>query len=233
MNLFQRISRLLAANINHMLDKAEDPEVIIKQIVREMEEGVAELRRETVRAVALRKQLEKKVHASEQRAHDLEEKARAALSEGDEQMAREFVRKRLTARKECDVLAVECATASEAAERFRNDLSDMEKKLGEALRRKEDLIRRSQSARARLRGEEAAARSAVSMGSLDSAIDALESGEGAFESLEAMILRHESEAEAVRELRPEDNRQEVEFQQSMEDRAVEKELQRLREQERK
>lgn len=228
MNLFQRISKLLSANLNHMLDKAEDPEIIIKQIIRDMEESVAELRRETVRAVAWRKQLEKKVLASGKGADDLEEKARIALSEGDEAMAREFVRKRLNAGNERSALAAELATASEAADKFKNDLTDMEKKLGEALRRKEDLIRRSRTAEARLRGEEAAAKSSASMGSLENALNALEPGADAFKSLEDVILKLESEAEAVRELRPEGDRREAMLQQSVEDRAVEDELRRLK-----
>ena len=63
MKLLERASKLLKANINHMLDAAEDPEVMIKDLIREMDESVAELRRETVNAVARQKQLENKVQA--------------------------------------------------------------------------------------------------------------------------------------------------------------------------
>ncbi|MCA9436937.1 MAG: PspA/IM30 family protein, partial [Candidatus Omnitrophica bacterium] len=61
MNLIERISRLISANINHLLDQAEDPELMVKQMIRDMEGSIVELRRETVRGVARVKQIEKQI----------------------------------------------------------------------------------------------------------------------------------------------------------------------------
>ncbi|MCP3978983.1 MAG: hypothetical protein GY716_06575 [bacterium] len=43
MSLMSRASKLLKANVNHLLDSAEDPEVMIKELVRDMEESVGRL----------------------------------------------------------------------------------------------------------------------------------------------------------------------------------------------
>ena len=64
MSVFGRISKLISANINSLLDQAEDPELMVKQLIRDMEESIIELRRETVRAVARQKQLEKQIQAA-------------------------------------------------------------------------------------------------------------------------------------------------------------------------
>jgi phage shock protein A len=74
MNLLERISNLITANINYLLDKAEDPEVMVKQLIRDMEGSIIELRRETVRAVAREKQIQKQIKASVDLIEELEGK---------------------------------------------------------------------------------------------------------------------------------------------------------------
>jgi hypothetical protein len=91
MGLLERANNLLKANVNHLMDKAEDPEVMIKQLIRDMDEAVGELRRETVNAVAREKQLKNKVKAAGQRTADLEKKAALALDHDNEELARKIL----------------------------------------------------------------------------------------------------------------------------------------------
>ena len=99
MNIFQRISKLMSAEINNLLDKAEDPEVMVKQIIRDMEESIIELRRETIKAIAQEKQVEKKLSLEKGAVGDLETKAGKALEMNDETLARQILTRKLDVEK--------------------------------------------------------------------------------------------------------------------------------------
>ena len=130
MNIFQRISKLISANINHMLDAAEDPEVMIKQLIREMEESIIELRRETVKAIGQKKQLEKKIHMAKGHSGVLENKAALALEDGDEEFARTLLAKKLDADANVVSLENELHLAAELAEKMKADLAKLEDQFG-------------------------------------------------------------------------------------------------------
>ncbi|NLT65468.1 MAG: hypothetical protein GXX84_02555, partial [Acidobacteria bacterium] len=123
MKILARMSRLISANINHLLDQAEDPEVMVKEIIRNMEESIIELRRETVKAVASQKQLQKQIQTARELIADLEEKARLVLKKNDEELARRVLAKKLHTEKTVGTLEVELKSATEIANQLKNDLA--------------------------------------------------------------------------------------------------------------
>ncbi len=224
MALIKRISRLITANINSLLDSAEDPAVMVKQIIRDMEEAVIELRREAVRAVAREKQLEKQIATATELASELEDKARSALKTGNEELARAIVSKKLLTTETLERLEKEHGSAREAADRLRSDMSRIKEQMQTARKKRDELISRKQAAEAEIRSQEVVQRSAE----LSRDVTTLASSGKAIAQYEEAILKMESEAEAMKELMQEDIKTELDFQKLDEDMAIDEELARLK-----
>ncbi len=230
MNVFQRISKLITANINHLLDKAEDPETMVRQLIREMEESIIELRRETVKAIGARKLLEKKVQIKHQQIEELEQKATLALQQGNEELARQLLTKKIEGEQEYRQLEEELKTAEYLAEKVKEDLIRLEDQVQTARRKKEELIRRKQAAERQMRSTSAVQKSRDALNALTGA--SLSAGEhiNAIESYKDKILMLEAEAEATEELLQPDKDEEQELEKLIQKKAVDAELDRLKKQ---
>lgn len=228
MQLMKRISRFVSANINSLLDEAEDPEKMVKQLIRDMEESIAEVRRATVRAVARHKHLEKQIESAAATAAGMEERARLALSRGEDDLARQAVRRRLQAVGTGANLAREAEGAAELAAQLKADLVRLEDQVQAARRKRDELIRRSQAAAAQRTTQEAARRSTESLRQASSAVGALAASDSSLGALEDDVARREAEAEAERELLAERVDDDRELDRLAEEHAVEQELRRLR-----
>lgn len=228
MNLVQRISRLITANINHLLDQAEDPEVMVKQLIRDMEEALTELHRDTVRAVARQRQLEKQIAAAEEQVKDLEAKARSALIGQSEPLSRQYLIKKLHIQQTCENLREEWERAKKFAAQLRSDLSRLKDRFEEANRKKEELIRRHRAAEAQLRAQEIAHRSHETLSSTFRSLSELEAAADSFEASEESIIGLESKAQVMQEILDPDIGKEIDLERMAEADAVEKEIQRLK-----
>ncbi|MEL6820786.1 MAG: PspA/IM30 family protein [Calditrichota bacterium] len=227
MNIFQRISKLLSANINHLLDKAEDPEVMVKQIIRDMEESIIELRRETVKAIGQQKQIEKQLHAAEDHSKDLESKAALALEEGNEDLAREILAKNLEREEAIETLKNDHKSAELLASQLKADLFKLEDQVQVARRKKEELIRRKRSAEAQLRTQQALRKSKDAFNALTGSISDMDAHSGQIESYERDIMQLEAEAEAAQEMMDMDT-SEVDLRKLAKDKAIEDQLAKLK-----
>jgi phage shock protein A len=228
MSILKRISKLVTANINHMLDEAEEPEVMVKQLIRDMEESIIELRRETVRAVAREKQLTKQIHVTNDTVDNLEKKASFALDKGDDDLARQLLAKKLQSEKARETLEQELTGAKELAEQLKTDLTRLEDQVQVARRKKEELIRRQRAAEAQKRTQNAARKSMEAVGAATDSIAQFSESAGGIDSYETAISQLEAEAEAERELLDDSIKKELDLQQAMEDKSVEEELKRLK-----
>jgi phage shock protein A len=226
MKILSRVSKLITANINHLLDQAEDPEVMVKEIIREMEESIIEMRRETVRAVAREKQLQKQIQTAHDLALDLEEKAKLALSKGDENLARQILGKKLYTEKTRGNLEAELKVAIQSAQEMKADLARLEDQAQVARRKKDELIRRKQAAQGQMRSHEAARRSAEAITAVSGAITTYSTS--SLVKYEDAIVRMESEAEAVKEVLSTAIQAELDLQKLAEENRIEEELQRLK-----
>jgi phage shock protein A len=228
MKLLERISKLIEANINHLLDQAEDPEVMVKQLIRDMEESIIELRRETVRAVAREKQLQKQIEASVELATDLEEKAKLALQTNDELLARQILSRKLHTEQARKTLEKELLGATDLANQLRADLPRLEDQVQVARRKKEELIRRKRAAEAQRRTQEAARKSVEAVSAAVSSISDFAASGRTLQSYEDAIMQIESEAEATREVLNQDIQKELDLQKLAEENAIDEELARLK-----
>ncbi|MCB1777908.1 MAG: PspA/IM30 family protein [Candidatus Competibacteraceae bacterium] len=148
-NLFKRISDILTANLNDLVDRVEDPERMIKQLIREMEENVNSAREGVIDALASEKQLAKELDSQRRQSDDWYNRARRAVENGNETLAREA----LMRKKEHDDIAsnlqASWGSAKRTSERLKAQMRALETKLEEARLKKGSLVARQRAAQAR------------------------------------------------------------------------------------
>jgi phage shock protein A len=214
MNLLDRISRLIRANLNDLLRRAEDPEKIIEQAVLDMKEALKEAREQVAAAMAEAKRLEREVESHLKEAALWEEKAKEALKAGREDLAKEALRRRKRALDLAEGFKAQLEEQKGLTDRLMTQLKALEAKIDESEARKKLLL-------ARKKGVEAA----EAVRRMESRLErhpALE----AFEEMEARILAMEDRHEALKELDGQDLDKELSALSA--DKEVEEELLRLK-----
>src|SRR5262249_3274464 len=88
MGLFQRISDIISANLNEMTEGFEDPELMLKQAIREMEQSIADATQETAKVLANEKLLARESSTNRKQAAEWHQKAEQAVAAGDDSLAR-------------------------------------------------------------------------------------------------------------------------------------------------
>lgn len=228
MTFLQRISKLIAANINHLLDQAEDPEVMIKQIIREMEEGIIELRRETAKALAGEKLLQKKIEAAKGTIKDLEEKALQVLAKGNEELARKILLKKSGIEEELIILKEDVKNAGKNAQIMKDELSNLEDKVQIARRKKEELIRRMRVVDAREKTQNLKQKTGQALDNFDRTLTQAADREGMLATYEQKIVEMEAEAQAYDDLSSSEEEDENNLEKQEKQQHIEDELQRLK-----
>jgi len=148
MGMFSRITDIFKANVNEALDKAEDPEKMLKQMVLEMEESVNRTTLAVAQGIANEKNLFKKLNKAKEEVEDWQEKAKKAILAGREDLAKQALDKKAIAMRNMEDLAPIYHQAKETAEKMKGQLDQLKLKLDEARQRQSTLIARSQSAKA-------------------------------------------------------------------------------------
>ncbi len=187
MGIFSRIADVFKANVNDALDKAEDPEKMLKQMIIEMEESVNKATLAVANAIANEKSLERKREKSIKEASDWEQKAMQALKAGRDDLAKAALEKKAVAERNSGTLEPIYQQAKQTSNKMRDQLNALKAKLDEARSRQSTLIARSQAAKA----QKQIAQSFSGVGS-----DAFSK----FDKYEAKIEKTEAEAEAYGEL---------------------------------
>jgi len=148
-NLFKRISDVIAANLNDMVDRVEDPERMIKQLIREMEENISNAKESVIDALASEKQLGKELDSQRRQAEEWHKRARQALEAGNESLAREALARKKEHDGLVDNLDQSWQSAKRTSERLKTQLRALEGKLEEARLKKGSLVARKRAAQAR------------------------------------------------------------------------------------
>jgi phage shock protein A len=147
-SLFARISDVLSANISDLIDRVEDPEKMIKQIIREMEENIGRAKEGVVDAIASEKTLQQNVDRHRREAKTWQENARTALKDGKEDLAHQA----LVRKNEHDTILKSLEPALESAQgtsaSLKAQIKALEAKLDEAKRKRGALVARQRAAEA-------------------------------------------------------------------------------------
>jgi phage shock protein A len=151
MSVFNRLSDIVNANLNAMLDQAEDPEKIVRLITQEMQDTLVEVRSTSARYLADKRQLEKQLRLIRAESTTWERKAELAIDKGRDDLAKAALREKslvdeVETRLQADIIHVDVAI-----EKLRADTVSLEEKLVQAKARQKALILRGQTARSRIK----------------------------------------------------------------------------------
>jgi phage shock protein A len=221
MGIFSRFRDIIHSNINAMLDKAEEPEKLIRLMIQEMEETLVELKADCARTMAQAARIAREHDMLAAAAGRWGEKAELAVDKGREDMAREALLEKRDLEARANVVAGELAAVEGLIEACREDIATLEDKLASAKERQRTLLARHLRATGRKRMREDVSRADSS--------EALRR----FEEFEARIDRLEAEAEltgtAASRRRPaEDQSLDARFDRLAADEDVERELAQIK-----
>jgi len=144
--IFDRMSTILRANINSMLDKAENPEVVIDQIIRDMASAIAEARGQVADMIAQEKILQANVQRDRDLATQWQSKASLAVQNGRDDLAREALRRKNDYDENARVYDSQLQAQSQMVDKLKSELSQLESKYQDAKRNRDILIARHRRA---------------------------------------------------------------------------------------
>ena len=155
MSLLERVGTLLRANLNELVEKAEDPEKLLKQIVLDMENQLMQLKTQVAIAIADQHLLEKKRGEQERETADWRRKAELAVGKGQDDMARAALERSLSHEALEKGFAMQVVEQRQEADHLRQALGKLEQKLSETRAKAEMLVAEHRRARAVGRAAEA------------------------------------------------------------------------------
>jgi phage shock protein A len=149
MGYVRRVRRILAANINDLIDRAENPEKMLNQLTLEMETSIEDARDRVATAIAAERRLRNHHERERREVAVWEERAKSAIEQGDDDLAREAIRRKRLHSELADSYGREVESQAEAVQGLRASLDALRRKLEEARTTKRALIARYQVAKAR------------------------------------------------------------------------------------
>lgn len=185
MSIFTRFRDIVSSNMNAMLDRAEDPEKMIKLMIREMEDTLIELKSACAGVIAGRKKLQRRQEDISERVDLWGQRAELAVNKGRDDLAREALVEKRRFSELAESLDYEISEHNGLIKQYQGDISELDMKLSSAKEKKRILIQRHKKAGNKKRAQEDIRR-------MDSA-DTM----ARFEHLESRIDRMEAEADMV------------------------------------
>lgn len=192
MGLFDRIMRVIRANLNSLVSGAEDPEKILEQAVLDMQEDLIQLRQAVAQAIATQKRTERQCSQAQTTADEWYRRAQLALQKGEETLAREALTRRKSYQDTAEAMRSQIEQQSTIVTQLKQNMMKLESKISEAKTKKDLYIARARSAKASQQINDVMGR--VGTGSAIAA----------FERMEEKVLQLEAQSEAVAELGTDD-----------------------------
>ena len=149
--MFSRINDIVQANLNAMLDKAEDPEKIIRMIIQEMEETLVEVRSDAARFIAEQKTLNRQLLAVNKEVNNWQRKAQLAMDNDKESLAKAALVEKHKYVDKAAAINEQLTQLSESIEKLQIDTARLNEKMREAKQKQKALITRKQTVSARLK----------------------------------------------------------------------------------
>jgi phage shock protein A len=189
MRLFQRIGDIIAANLNDLVDRFEDPEVMLKQAIREMETMIEGATGGAARAIAGERLLARDLADHERKAATWRARAEEAVLRGDDALARQAIARAHEHEAMAQALFAQRTSAEQTAQALRGQVAAMRAKQAEARRKLASLSARRQ-----------VAQTGRALQGMASRTSSGTNGFARFEKMHRQIEEAEAEAEALGEL---------------------------------
>ena len=154
MGIFTRFRDIVSANINAMLDRAEDPEKLIKLMIREMEDTLVELKASCAGVMANNKKVQRQLDDVHSRVTYWEEKASLAVNKGRDDLAREALLEKRRYSERASILEQEQGEHSGLVDQYQEDIRQLEDKLRTAREKQRMLVQRHIHAMKKKRAQE-------------------------------------------------------------------------------
>ncbi len=188
MGLFDRVSRVVRANLNDLVSKAEDPEKILEQTLIDMQEDLVQMRQAVASAIASQKRTQQQLNQAQTEANNWQQRAQLALQKGDENLAREALLRKKTHTETAAVLKAQLDQQTATVDTLRRNLIALEGKISEAKTKKDMLKARAAAAKANEQLQNTVGRMSTS------------SSMAAFERMEEKVLQMEARSQAAAEI---------------------------------
>ncbi|WP_116473512.1 phage shock protein PspA [Zobellella maritima] len=180
MSIFSRLADIINANLNTLLDKAEDPPKMVRLIIQEMEDELVRERSNLARFLAEKKDLLRQTERHQERLDEWQNKAELALNKGREDLARAALLEKSKQAGLLKALEQEQRAVEEGMDKLAEAISALEAKLADARARQQAMQLRERSAQSRIKVQEQMRRSES-----QSAIDKFDHMERKIDELEA------------------------------------------------
>lgn len=188
MGLFDRVSRVVRANMNDLVSKAEDPEKILEQTIIDMQEDLVQLRQAVASAIASQKRTQQQYNQAQTESNEWQRRAQLALQKGDENLAREALVRKKTHTETAASLKAQLDQQTGMVDNLKRNLIALEGKISEAKTKKDMLKARASAAKANEQLQSTVGRLGTS------------SAMAAFERMEDKVLQMEARSQAAAEL---------------------------------
>ena len=190
MGIFTRFKDIIASNMNAMLDNAEDPEKLIKLMIREMEDTLIEIKSSCASTIAEQKKVERLFDGMVAKENFWVKKAKLAVEKGKDNLARQALQQKRIYAQKAETVEEELMELGSIVDQYRNDIEELENKLKSAREKQRLLVQRHIRAKNKKNAQEEIRRA-----------DSIEIMQK-FETLENHIERMEAEADLVNYGRP-------------------------------
>ncbi|MCH7743591.1 MAG: phage shock protein PspA [Proteobacteria bacterium] len=150
MGIFSRFTDIINANLNAILDKAEDPEKMVQLIIQEMEETLVEVRTQSAKLIADKKELGRRSKRLAREAEEWERKAEIALNKDREDLARAALKEKSDADETVVTIESDLEIVDINLDKLSADIGQLQQKLVDAKSRQKALILRGRTAKSRM-----------------------------------------------------------------------------------
>lgn len=192
MGFFERLWRVIRANINSLISGAEDPEKILEQTVMDMQNDLVQMRQGVAQAIATQKRTEREYERTQSAADEWYRRAQLALQKGQENLAKEALTRRKSYQETATAMKTQVEQQSEVVERLKQNMRQLENKITEAKAKKNMYIARARSAQASEKLQDM-------LGNMKTG-----SALSAFERMEEKVMQLEAQSQAIAELGTDD-----------------------------